>query len=140
MVLSLSAAVPQWPQFRGPNGNALAGEQSIPLTFGPEKHVRWRVSLPAGHSSPCIWDDRIFVTGHTGTTLKMLCLRRSDGQVLWVREKKITRLATYAHTAGGPANSTPATDGRYVVFQFDDFGVTHSAMAPHPSWTTGPST
>src|ERR1043166_2594266 len=106
-----------WPQFRGPNGNALAGEQSIPLAFGPEKNLRWKVQLPAGHSSPCICGDRIFLTGHTGTTLKMLCVQRSDGKVLWQREKTIPKLSTYEHIAGSPANSTAATDGRLVVFQ-----------------------
>jgi len=58
-----------------------------------------------------------------GTTLKMICLRRSDGAVLWERERTIAKLAVYEHVAGDPANSTPATDGQRIVFQFDDFGV-----------------
>ena len=128
------APPPQWPQFRGPGGNAIATAQAIPITFGPDNNVRWKTALPAGHSSPCIWGDRIFLTGHDGTTLKMICLRRSDGKILWERERKISKLATYEHIAGSPANSTPATDGRHVVFQFDDFGVVVMDFAGEVIW------
>jgi outer membrane protein assembly factor BamB len=124
----------QWPQFRGPNGNAVALGQSIPLAFGPEKNVRWKVELPAGNSSPCIWEDRIFLTGHAGTSLQMICLRRSDGHVLWQHDKTMAKLNTYVHSAAGPANSTPATDGRLVVFQFGDFGVIVTDLAGLPKW------
>ena len=132
--IALSAATPQWPQFRGPGGNAIAVGQTIPLTFGPEKNVRWKVALPSGHSSPCIWGDRIFLTGHAGTTLKMICVQRTDGKILWERERTISKLPTYEHVAGSPANSTPATDGQRVVFQFDDYGVVVTDLAGELIW------
>lgn len=113
----------QWPQFRGPGGNAIAGAQTIPLEFGPDRNLLWKTTLPIGHSSPCIWGDRIFVTGHVDTTLKMLCLRRSDGKILWELERKIAAIPRYLHVAGDPANPTPATDGERVYFLFDDHGV-----------------
>ena len=135
--VSLSGAdvpTPQWPQFRGPGGNAIAESQSIPIEFGSEKNLRWKTELPVGHSSPCIWGDRIFLTAHVGTTLKMICLRRSDGAMLWERERTISKLAVYEHVAGDPANSTPATDGQRVVFQFDDFGVVVLDFAGGLKW------
>jgi len=135
--VSLSGAevpTPQWPQFRGPGGNAITESQSIPIAFGPAKNLRWKTELPLGHSSPCIWGDRIFLTGHVGTTLKMICLRRADGTMLWERERTIPKLATYEHVAGDPANSTPATDGQRVVFQFDDFGVVVLDFAGEMKW------
>ncbi len=124
-VISIASAASSanWPQFRGPDGNGVAPDQKIPTEFGPSRHVLWKTPLPSGHSSPCIWQDHIFVTGHEGTTLKMICLRRSDGRILWERERAIARLAPYEHIAGSPANPTPATDGRRVCFLFDDYGV-----------------
>ncbi len=65
-------------------------------------HLRWMTELPVEHSSPCIWGDRNFLTGHVGTTLKMICLRRSDGSTLWERERTIPKLSTYEHVAGDP--------------------------------------
>jgi outer membrane protein assembly factor BamB len=132
--MAAESSFPQWPQFRGPDGNAVAVGQSISCALSNEKGVRWKVALPAGHSSPCIWNDRIFLTGHIGTTLKMMCLRRSDGQVLWERERTIPKLPTYEHVAGDPANSTPATDGRRVVFQFDDLGLVVTDLAGEVIW------
>ena len=135
--VSLSGAevpTPQWPQFRGPGGNAVAESQSIPVGFGRDKNLRWETELPPGNSSPCIWGDRIFLTAHVGTTLKMICLKRSDGAMLWERERTIPKLAVYEHVAGDPANSTPATDGQRVVFQFDDFGVVVLDFAGELKW------
>jgi outer membrane protein assembly factor BamB len=128
------SVTPQWPQFRGPGGNAIADGQSVPLEFGPGRNVRWKVAVPAGHSSPCVWGDRIFLTGHDGTTLKLLCLRRTDGKVLWERQRSIDRIPTYEHVAGDPANSTPATDGQRVVFYFDDYGVIVTDLEGAPIW------
>ncbi|MCP5520932.1 MAG: PQQ-binding-like beta-propeller repeat protein [Verrucomicrobiales bacterium] len=118
-----SASIPQWPQFRGPGGNAVASGQSLDFDFGREQNVRWKAPLPAGHSSPCLWGDRIFLTGVDGTRVRLICLRRRDGQRLWEREREIAKPAPYEHVAGSPANSTPATDGKRVVFFFDDYGV-----------------
>ena len=61
VVPALSAAIPQWPQFRGPNGSGLAPDDKPgPVSFGTDKNVLWKTTLPPGHSSPCIWGDRIF--------------------------------------------------------------------------------
>lgn len=120
---AFSAGIPQWSQFRGPQGNGIATDQSIDFELGREEHVRWKTALPPGHSSPCIWDDRIFVTATEDTAVKMLCLRRSDGVILWQRERGIPKPKAYEHIAGSPANSTPTTDGQRVVFFFDDYGV-----------------
>ncbi len=53
-----------WPQFRGPNCSGHAAEgQNPPVKFGPEQNVLWKTPVPSGHSSPCIWEDAIFLTG-----------------------------------------------------------------------------
>lgn len=142
LATALSGAAPHWPQFRGPGGNASATAQAIPLAFGPAKNVRWKLALPPGHFSPCIWGDRIFLTGHVGPALKMICVRGSDGKVLWERERTIPKLPTYEHVTGNPANSTPTTDGERVVFQFDDYGVVVTVPAVlttlvHGRWLKG---
>ena len=120
---SAERPVSHWPQFRGPGGNAAANGQSVPLNFGPNREMRWRTALPTGHSSPCVWGDRVFLTGYEGTTLKMICLDSASGRILWERERKIAKLTTYVHVAGSPANPTPAADGSRVVFVLDDYGV-----------------
>lgn len=66
-----------WCQFRGPNGSGVSLEdRRLPVHFGPSKNVVWKTALPAGHSSPCLWGDRIFLTSFTESERKLetLCL------------------------------------------------------------------
>ena len=58
-----AAALARWPQFRGPNGSGVADGQMPPLHFAPATNQLWKTPLPSGVSSPCVWDDRIFLTG-----------------------------------------------------------------------------
>ena len=68
-------AAGNWPRFRGPNGSGVSESGSFPAVFGPETNVVWKTKLPTGHSSPCIWDDRIILTGYDGENLlTIVCL------------------------------------------------------------------
>ena len=58
------AASDEWSQFRGPNGTGVSETKGLPAEFGPNKNVVWKTALPAGHSSPVLTRDRIFVTAH----------------------------------------------------------------------------
>jgi hypothetical protein len=52
-----------WATFRGPNSAGVSDTTNLPEDFGPTTNVVWKTALPAGHSSPSIAGDRIFVTG-----------------------------------------------------------------------------
>ena len=71
-----------WPQFRGEGGLGL-GTGKPPVEFGEGKNVKWKMDVPHGHSSPCIWGDKIFLTGFDNGKLVTFCLSRTDGHELW---------------------------------------------------------
>ena len=49
-----------WPRFRGPNGSGVSlGQAALPDTIGPQQNLAWKIEIPAGVSSPVIFDDRI---------------------------------------------------------------------------------
>jgi hypothetical protein len=49
-----------WPQFRGPDRDAVWHEDGIPETFAPEGlPVRWRVPVGPGYASPVVWQQRV---------------------------------------------------------------------------------
>src|SRR6185503_20439182 len=77
------AADPYLPQFRGPNGSGVAQQGNPPVHFGLTSNVLWKIESPAGHSSPCVWADRIFLTAADSTALETLCIDRRTGKVLW---------------------------------------------------------
>ncbi|HJS73545.1 MAG TPA: PQQ-binding-like beta-propeller repeat protein, partial [Vicinamibacteria bacterium] len=111
-----------WNRFRGPNGSGIAETTGLPIEFGPEANVVWKRALPAGHSSPVLTEDRIFLTAVEGDELFTYCLDRRTGNVLWrrraprERSEKLDRRNT-------PASPTPATDGEAVYVFFGDFGL-----------------
>jgi outer membrane protein assembly factor BamB len=58
-----SVACADWPQFRGPAGDGIAIEQSVPTEFGEQKNVTWKTEIPGkAWSSPVVADGVIWVT------------------------------------------------------------------------------
>lgn len=131
----------EWSQFRGPNGAGHAvGQQPLPAEIGPDKNVLWKVELPAGHGSPAIHGDRIYLTAARGKTLLTLALDRATGKTLWQAEAPVKTLEKIHATGGSYAQSSPATDGEHVVSFFGSSGLLcydaagkllwHQAMGP----------
>jgi len=48
-----------WTRFRGLNGQGVV-EARLPRTFS-NVSIRWRTPVGAGHSSPVVWDGRLYV-------------------------------------------------------------------------------
>ena len=112
----------EWSQFRGPNGSGVSATKGLPTEFGPNKNVVWKTELPAGHSSPVLTRDRIFVTAHTNDKLFVICLDRKTGKILWQKEVPRSR-AGRLQNVNGPASPSPVTDGSNVYVFFQDFGI-----------------
>ena len=118
----VARTVPQWPGFRGPNGTGIADADRPPISFGPSEKLLWKRAIPAGHSSPVVWGDRIFLTAVEGSSLTVMALRRSDGARLWNRTIAAGRVEE-VHPSASPAASTPVTDGRRVFAYFPTYGL-----------------
>jgi hypothetical protein len=141
IVLVLSAPAPaQWPGFRGPNLDGISTERGLPLKWGPQENLFWKLKLPGpGSSSPIVVGQRVLVTcwsgyGVPGTTKQdlpklkrhLLCVDRSSGKVLW--EKTIparqpespysSQIAEHGYTT-----STPVSDGQRIYVFFGATGV-----------------
>ncbi len=111
-----------WTQFRGPNGSGVTETSGLPTHFGPSRNLVWRRELPAGHSSPVLTEDRIFVTGVAQRRLYTICLDRASGKILWRREAPRGRAEPF-HPINGPASPSPLTAGSNVFVFFGDFGI-----------------
>ena len=113
----------RWPQFLGPQGRGVPNEETkLPVHFGPTTNVAWKTALPPGHSSPCIWDNRIFLTALADGKLQTLCFDRHDGRELWRRIAPAEKIEE-VRTISNPAASTPAIDGRSVYVYFGSYGL-----------------
>ena len=124
LAIAASAQADNWPQFRGPNASGRPErEQPVPTEIGPETSVRWKVDLPPGHSSPAIWNDRIYLTGvKDNKQLVTIALDRATGKKLWEVEAPHEKLEEI-HSIGSHAQSSPCTDGEHVIAFFGSCGM-----------------
>ncbi|MGI9240064.1 MAG: PQQ-binding-like beta-propeller repeat protein, partial [Verrucomicrobiales bacterium] len=111
----LATAGENWPRFRGPMG---AGEAPpsvvLPDDWSPEA-TRWTSQLAGtGHSSPVIWEGKIFVTSaiDRGRQRILQCFDLQEGSELW--RVQVASAGHKRHRFNSFATSTPAVDAMNV--------------------------
>src|ERR1051325_9805600 len=124
LVCRLGAAVlaEDWSQFRGPNGTGVSSATNLPVDFGPKQSVSWKTALRAGHSSPVLGRDRIFLTGVENNKLYTMGVERQSGKLLWKREVPRPR-SDRLQKPNNPASPSPVTDVENAYVFFQDFGM-----------------
>lgn len=113
-VMCGAASGENWPQWRGPRGDGIAHEKGLPAIWSKAKNVAWRTPLPGrAGATPCVWDDRVYLTSNEGDDLVLLCVAAGDGKMLWKR----TVAGGNRDARSGEGNSaspSPSTDGKHV--------------------------
>lgn len=121
LLLALCLAIPSlvvaeapWSRFRGVNGDGISAADTIPVSW-KEADFRWKTKLPGtGHSSPVIWNERLFVTcsdKKTGTRT-LVCLHPLEGKPLWQRD--FVSKTHSQHQYNNYASCSPAVDADHV--------------------------
>src|SRR5581483_10719939 len=133
-VVCLAADGDHWPQYRGPSGAGIA-VSAAPVEFGPKQNLLWSVAVKAGHSSPSMWGDRIFLTGFDPATkeLEVTAFDRRDGKPLWRRVAPATEIEK-VHSVSNPATATAVADAERVYVYFGSAGLFCYSHAGQPVW------
>jgi outer membrane protein assembly factor BamB len=123
----LAALADNWPAWRGPTGQGFCAEDAarLPLEWGPDKDVKWKVPLPGpGNSTPIVWEKRVFLTQATerGKKRATWCLDRADGKVLWQREVDYAEEEP-THGDNPYCSASAVTDGERLVVSHGSAGV-----------------
>lgn len=122
-----------WSRFRGPNGSGVSDTSALPTEFGPTTNVVWKTDLPAGHSSPILSAERIFLTATEGDELETIALDRQSGEILWRQTAPRARNQPI-DSRNNPASPSPAVgDGNIYVF-FNDFGLISYTFEGEERW------
>jgi outer membrane protein assembly factor BamB len=119
------AAAGDWPAWRGPDGQGHCPEKDLPLKWGKDDNVKWKVPLEhPGNSTPVVWGDKIFLTqaNKGGAVRSLLCLARADGKPLWQKDVSYDDKEK-AWNPNWYCNASPATDGERVVVSFASAGM-----------------
>lgn len=122
-LLATSALAEDWPGWRGPRGDGISSEKNIPTQWSNTENIHWKVAIPGkGHSSPIVWQDRVFVTTciEEKEQRVLYCLDRGTGKTQW--EKVVfTAPLEQKHRLNNFASATPATDGKHVYVAFMEY-------------------
>jgi outer membrane protein assembly factor BamB len=120
-----------------------------PTRFSDTENVKWKIAIPGrGHSSPVIWQNKLFVTTaiqvggaqppaasaedggrRVGGALvehnfDLICIDKNSSKILWQRTAvKATPHEGYHNRYGSFASNSPVTDGKHVFAFFGSRGV-----------------
>ena len=134
VLLSFAASDPDWSRFRGPNGSGISTAANVPIEFGPQKNLLWRLPLPGGHSSPILFKDRIYITAFRGDEHFTLAIDRFKCQVLCERKAPSVK-TNIVDKRNNPASPSPAVEENSVYVFFPDYGLIAYDGAGKERWT-----
>lgn len=138
-----------WPQFRGQGASGVSEGGPAPASFDATKatNLKWKTAIPGlAHSSPVTWGNKVFITtavtsaakdetrfGLYGDvapvkddpkhTWKVYALDSQTGKILWERIASEGIPKVKRHPKSTHADSTPVTDGKYLVALFGSEGL-----------------
>lgn len=141
------ASAQNWASFRGPDAAGIAESKTLPTNWNAETpaNIRWKTRIPGlGHASPIVWGNRVFiatavsgdssalqtqtrsnlpVTESAKYSWRIYCLDKNNGKIIWEKIAHEGAPRVKRHLKASQANSTPATDGKYVVTLFASEGL-----------------
>ncbi len=150
----------QWPVFRGYMSSGIFDNANLPQSFDLARmvNIRWKVEIPGlGLSSPVIWDNKLFITTAISASdkegfkpgiygdispvndasvheWKVYCIDKNTGKMIWDKTsyKGIPKMKR--HPKSTHANTSVATDGKYVVAFFGSEGLFCYDMNGNLQW------
>ncbi len=130
---SLVFSETNWPTWRGPGFSSVSDSKSLPVNWSDKENIAWKIPLTGeGASTPCIWDDSIFLTTQESDKLFGVKLDLKTGTTLWAKELGSgetirdplrgkpgdQRRRQKFHKLHNLASPSPVTNGKNVVFLF----------------------
>lgn len=120
-----------WAGFRGPQGSGVSAYTNIPTKWDGKsgESIIWKMPVPLpGHSSPVVWNDRIFLSGANKQNRQVYCFDAISGKLLWQRDvinpSAVVGKPIDMDDETGYAAPTVATDGSrvFAIFPTGDVG------------------
>lgn len=126
-----------WTRFRGPNGQGIAPEGTIPTRWPEGDSLAWKVAVPhEGWSSPVISQGKLILTGTSdgGQACHVMAFDTATGKLLW--DKEVFRQeALRKETKNSYATPTAVIEGDSVYAVFGRGGIVALSMTGEIRWT-----
>lgn len=149
-----------WPSFRGAQATGNADGQHPPVVWDVKNNVNliWKTYIPGlSHASPVIWNNNVFIISALSSDTaskyrvglfgdvepasdssshiwKIYCLDKLSGKIKWEKKAYEGVPRVKRHVKASQANSTPATNGEYVVALFGSEGLVCYDFKGNEQW------
>jgi len=133
ILMAVTLQATDWPRFRGPEGNGISPDRGLPAEIGKDRNALWSAKSPAGHSSPVVYGNRVYITGHEGEECVVVAYDAVTGAQLWRRSVKRGFTET-PNPLNGPATPTPAVGGGSVYVFFPELGLLAYDLEGRERW------
>ncbi len=154
-----------WHQWRGPEATGFSSFGNPPIEWNETKNVKWKIEIPGrGHSTPIIWEDKVFITTAIPTDQKIeketssesetegrrgppsrepeyvndfivMAINRNDGSVLWKTTVCQELPVDGTHRLGSWASNSSVTDGERLYAYFGSRGLYCLDFAGNVLWS-----
>jgi outer membrane protein assembly factor BamB len=151
----------QWPSYRGYYARGYLDNANIPDSWDVEKkeNILWKVKVPGlALSCPVVWGDKVFLTTainlekeenvttpFSGDAIsvpdssehewKIYCFDKNTGDIFWEKTAHKGVPLVKRHPISTHANTTVATNGKYVVAFFGSVGLFCYDMGGNLKWS-----
>ncbi|HLN33622.1 MAG TPA: PQQ-binding-like beta-propeller repeat protein [Gemmataceae bacterium] len=118
-------AQPDWPQFRGPDGQGHSSATGLPLQWSETTNIRWKVPIPGrGWSSPVLGSGQIWLTTalDDGHSLRALGLEQQTGKLIHNIEVFQIPKPPVINGKNSYASPTPVLEPGRLYVHFGTFG------------------
>ena len=104
----------QWPQWRGPNRDAVVPAASVPAGWPDKPTVQWTQPIGEGYSSPVVDDGRVFVHSRTDPEEVVSAFELTSGEAIWsaTHASAFSKNKYAASMAKGPFSTPLVSNGR----------------------------
>src|SRR5690349_13460565 len=86
----LTASAGDWPQWRGPNRDAVATDFAAPKTWPKTLTKKWSVPVGGGVSTPALVGGKLYVFSWEDPNEVIRCLDADTGNEIWKDTYKTT--------------------------------------------------
>jgi outer membrane protein assembly factor BamB len=122
-----------WPQWRGPDRDAVSGETGLVDGWGEEgPNVVWRVEAGRGFSSVSVLGNRLYTSWDESDRQFLVCLDTATGRELWRRD---IGSSFHHHYGDGPRTTPLVDDGLVFAISTDGTVVAADRFAGEAVWT-----
>jgi outer membrane protein assembly factor BamB len=134
-----SAPPPDWPQFRGPDGQGRSPARGLPVRWHEHKNIAWKKPIRGlGWSSPAIKDDRLWLTTALDKekSLRLLCLDCRTGET--IHDVEVFRKESLGgiHPKNSHATPTPILVDDRCYVHFGSHGTAALTLDGEILWNT----